>query len=70
MKKYYLLTVSCGDPEVYGPYKSDEARDRKAKRMVRAGEVDPVNDDANIFALNVENGKPKVYAYPGDFFEE
>lgn len=74
---YYLLVVQ-GDvePVLRGPYKSEAARDRAAKRHRM---TDPEMEDG-LFPLDVPNtflemtaradgNKPEIRAYSGAFFD-
>lgn len=53
----YLVTVfGCVEPELHGPFNSDEERLEEARNW--AGD-----DDDMVFALDIENGKPSVSAF-------
>lgn len=62
----YLLIVWGGiEAMVRGPYKTPESRDSAAKRfMAKEG------DSHGIHGLDVVDGKPRVWDYPGGFFED
>jgi len=59
---YVLLIHGDIEPEVIGPFDSEEARDQAAKAL-RSGDSDM---DNGIFSLDC-TGKPKVKAYSGGF---
>jgi predicted RNA-binding Zn-ribbon protein involved in translation (DUF1610 family) len=64
---YYLLHV-WGDvePEILGPFKTEEERDAKAKAL-RERESD---DPSGLYPLTIKDATPEVWAYSGGFFEE
>lgn len=66
-KRGFYLFVTWGDvePEVIGPFPSEDARNDKAKE-IRQEE----GDENGIFMLDIVDGKPETYAYSGGFFEE
>jgi len=67
MKKKYLLVVWGNvNPEIMGPFKTETARDKKA-RAIRKENGDDFDD--GIFMLEAE-GRPGVFAYSGRFFEQ
>ncbi|MBN1224399.1 MAG: hypothetical protein JXB23_14220 [Candidatus Aminicenantes bacterium] len=72
MTNHYLLIVWHDvEPEIQGPFKSAEERDKKALE-IRFNEPD--GDEAGIYPLDIRSeGIPdevEVGAYSGGFFEE
>lgn len=72
MRNHYLLVVwNDVEPEILGPFKSAEERDRKAPE-IRFDEPD--GDDVGIYPLDIKaEGIPEevaVGAYSGGFFDE
>jgi hypothetical protein len=59
--KRYVLTVFGGvSPELHGPYKSAENRDRAAKKLHAEGSP----EEDSVFWLTIwENGRPEVGCY-------
>ena len=66
MKHYLLIMWGDVEPEVLGPFDSDEARDTKARELRLE-----IGDANGIFPVCVDkdNGL-SVWAYSGGFFEE
>ena len=64
---YYLIDVYGGtDPELVGPYSTEDERDIEAKTIRNATQTE---EDA-LFRLDVDDaGKPYVYPYVAGFFE-
>lgn len=62
----YLL-IMWGDIEatLRGPYKTDVTRDAAARRFRRQE-----GDEHGIHGLDVLDGKPRVWDYPGGFFQD
>jgi hypothetical protein len=66
---YYLITI-WGDvePELHGPFATEEARDQAAlnhrKKQLDDGEDFP----DGIYPLDVIGGKPEISTYSGGFF--
>lgn len=63
--KYLIFVWGDTEPEVMGPYATEETRDAKA-RWLRKTE----GDAHGIYLLDIVDGVPKVDAYSGAFFEK
>ena len=66
-KKFYVLFVwGDVDPDLIGPFDTDEARDEEAKeKRYQEG------DEHGYYWMDVdEEGIPNVGSYTGSFFEE
>lgn len=68
--KYYLVPVVDGiEPELRGPYATEEERDAAAKR-IRAEEQSGEDNDDCLFRLDIdEKGEPTIDTYSGGFFD-
>jgi len=76
--KFYLVMVhGLVEPEVIGDYPSMQARDQMAL-TIHSGENTNFSkygvlayniEDDSIFALDVIDGVPSMWAYSGGFFE-
>lgn len=60
---YLFITVNDVEPVIRGPYTSEEARDRAARRY----QSKKIED--GLFRLNITDGKPTTEAYSGAFFD-
>jgi hypothetical protein len=71
-KFYIVLVVGCVEPELIGSFASAELRDETAK-LIHAnndpeGQIDFDPFEDGIFALDVTDGIPHIWAYSGGFF--
>ena len=69
MKHFVLIFWGTIDgkginPEIFGPYKTPEERDKEAKEL-RVGDE---GEDGGIYAIDIKKGIPVVEGYPPDFF--
>lgn len=66
-KQYYLIAVpGCIDPEVKGPFVSEEEQDTAAKRIRK----EQREEDALFWAIVEKDGELNVGAYSAGFFSE
>jgi hypothetical protein len=66
MKHYLFITWGDIDPEILGPFESEDTRDDRAKELKKEH-----GDENGIFMLDVEdNGMPSANAYSGGFFKD
>jgi len=64
MNAYYVMVVwNDVEPELIGPYVSENVRDEEAKQL-RAFN----GNDHGIFALDMADGKPSVFSWSAAFF--
>jgi hypothetical protein len=64
--KYYLLIIYDGvEADIEGPYRSEERRDAAALKIRKEQ-----GKDHGLHALDVVNGKPRVFNYLGGFFPD
>ena len=64
MKEYYVLVVWSGvEPDLIGPYDSENERDKEAKQL-RAFH----GGDHGIFALDMVDGTLGVFSWSAAFF--
>jgi len=61
---YVLVVWENVDPEMIGPYRSEELRDKRAK------EIHKISGDNGIYALDIVDCKPIVSNYSAAFFLE
>ena len=66
MKYYVFQTIGDVEPKVYGPFKTSEERDCKAKKL----RIDDPEKKNGIFPLDInECGVIYTCSYSGGFFE-
>lgn len=66
MKEAYYVIIIYQDiePELIGPFPTEETRDEKARELKRQ-----YGNEHGIFPMNIDaEGKPAVGAYSGGFF--
>lgn len=63
---YYVLPVFGGvEPDLIGPYDTEELRDAESRRHRREDQ----RDDDGLFGLDIdEHGVPSVFSYTSHFF--
>jgi hypothetical protein len=67
MASYYLMLLTgCVEPEILGPYKTQEERDEVALALHRSGKA---TEEDSVVALNASPVSLDAYAYSNDFFE-
>lgn len=65
MNKWIVFVWGDVEPSIEGPFATDEERNEKAKQLRQEH-----GDEHGIYALDVEQGVPEIFAYTGAFFEE